>query len=39
MAINLEKLNDKILSYNANLLPVVKNKSNKEIKFIYDSEF
>lgn len=39
MAINLEKLNDKILSYNAKLLPVVKNRSNNEIKFIYDSNF
>ena len=39
MAINLDKIISRISSYNANLLPVVKNKSIQEIKFIYDLNF
>ena len=33
---NLEKINSKVLSYGAKLLPVVKNRTNEEIKFLYD---
>jgi len=36
---NLEKINSKVLSYGAKLLPVVKNRSNEEIKFLYDFGF
>ncbi len=36
---NLEKINSKVLSYSAKLLPVVKNRTNKEIKFLYDFGF
>ncbi len=40
MAINkVEKINSKILSYGAKLLPVVKNRTNEEIKFLYDFGF
>ena len=36
---NLEKINSKVLSYGAKLLPVVKNRTNEEIKFLYDFGF
>ncbi len=37
MAINhLEKINSKVVSYGAKLLPVVKSRTNDEIKFLYD---
>ena len=40
MAINhLEKINSKVVSYGAKLLPVVKNRTNDEIKFLYDFGF
>ena len=35
----LELINSKVLSYGAKLLPVVKNRINKEIKFLYDFGF
>ena len=36
---NLERINSKVLSYGAKLLPVVKNRTNEEIKFLYDFGF
>ena len=36
---NLELINSKVLSYGAKLLPVVKNRMNEEIKFLYDFGF
>ena len=40
MAINhLEKINSKVVSYGAKLLPVVKSRTNDEIKFLYDFGF
>ena len=40
MEINeLDAINTKVTSYGANLLPVVKNRSNEEIKFLYDFGF
>ena len=40
MAINhLEKINSKVVSYGAKLLPVVKNRTNDEIKFLHDFGF
>ncbi len=36
---NLEKINSKVISYGAKLLPVVKNRTNEEIKFLYDFGF
>ena len=40
MEINeLDAINTKVTSYGANLLPVVKNRCNEEIKFLYDFGF
>jgi pyridoxal phosphate enzyme (YggS family) len=36
---NIEKINSKVLSYGAKLLPVVKNRTNEELKFLYDFGF
>ena len=36
---NLELINSKIVSYGAKLLPVVKNRMNEEIKFLYEFGF
>jgi len=36
---NLETINTKVLSYGAKLLPVVKNRTIEEIKFLYDFGF
>ena len=36
---NLEIINSKVVSYGATLLPVVKNRTNKEIKFLYEFGF
>ena len=36
---NLELINSKVLSYGAKLLPVVKNRLNDEIKFLYEFGF
>jgi len=36
---NLDKINSKVASYGAKLLPVIKNRTNKEIKFLYDFGF
>ena len=35
----LELINSKVASYGAKLLPVVKNRKNEEIKFLYDFGF
>ena len=35
----LETINSKIVSYGAKLLPVVKNRTNEEIKFLYEFGF
>ena len=40
MEINeLEFINSKVMSYGAKLLPVIKNKTNEEIKFLYEFGF
>ena len=31
---NLDTINSKVASYSAKLLPVIKNRTNKEIKFL-----
>ena len=36
---NLELINSKVVSYGATLLPVVKNRTNEEIKFLYEFGF
>jgi len=36
---NLELINSKVVSYGAKLLPVVKNRMNEEIKFLYEFGF
>ena len=36
---NLELINSKVVSYGAKLLPVVKNRTNEEIKFLYEFGF
>ena len=36
---NLDTINSKVASYSAKLLPVIKNRTNKEIKFLYDFGF
>ena len=36
---NLELINSKIVSYGAKLLPVVKNRMNEEIEFLYEFGF
>ena len=36
---NLELINSKVVSYGARLLPVVKNRTNEEIKFLYEFGF
>ena len=36
---NLELINSKVVSYGAKLLPVVKNRVNEEIKFLYEFGF
>ena len=36
---NLELINSKVESYGAKLLPVVKNRTNEEIKFLYEFGF
>ena len=36
---NLEIINSKVVSYGATLLPVVKNRTNEEIKFLYEFGF
>ena len=36
---NLELINSKVASYGAKLLPVVKNRTNEEIKFLYEFGF
>ena len=36
---NLELINSKVVSYGAKLLPVVKNRTNEEIEFLYDFGF
>ena len=36
---NLELINSKVVSYGAKLLPVVKNRTNEEIKFLYEYGF
>ena len=35
----LELINSKIVSYGAKLLPVVKNRTNEEIKFLHEFGF
>ena len=36
---NLDTINSKVAKYGAKLLPVVKNRTNEEIKFLYDFGF
>ena len=36
---NLELINSKVVSYGAKLLPVVKSRTNEEIKFLYEFGF
>ena len=36
---NLELISSKVVSYGATLLPVVKNRTNEEIKFLYEFGF
>ena len=36
---NLELINSKVVSYSAKLLPVVKSRTNEEIKFLYEFGF
>jgi len=36
---NLDLINSKVVSYGATLLPVVKNRTNEEIKFLYEFGF
>ena len=36
---NVELINSKVVSYGAKLLPVVKNRTNEEIKFLYEFGF